>query len=69
LGFEIAIALKLLCPFEALPALVAIIIASWRILDYCAHSYLLGPFFALVCVMAKDGEVAFSLQPCVGSSL
>ena len=39
--------------------------AEWR-LDYCAHSYLLFLSFACVCVMAKDGEVAFSFQPFWG---
>jgi hypothetical protein len=54
--------------FEAIPALVAIIMASLYVLDYCAHSYLLLPPFAFVCVMVKDGEVAFWLQPFVVSS-
>jgi hypothetical protein len=27
--------------FEAIPALLAIMIATWRLLDYCCHSYLL----------------------------
>jgi len=53
----------------ALPTLVAIIVASLRILDYRAHRYLLVPFFAFVVVMAKDGEVAFWFQPFVVPSL
>ena len=53
----------------ALPTLVAIIVASLRILDYRAHRYLLLPFFAFVVVMAKDGEVAFWFQPFVVPSL
>ena len=69
LGFELAIALTLLRPFEALPALMAIRIATLRVLDDCSHSYLLLRSFACVCVMAKDGEVAVWFQPSVGSSL
>ena len=53
--------------FDAIPALVAIIVASWRILDDCAHSDLLCPPFALVYVMAKDGGVASWFQPFVRS--
>jgi hypothetical protein len=41
LGFEIAILLNQLSALEAIPALVAIIGASLRILNDCAHSYLL----------------------------
>jgi hypothetical protein len=62
LGFESAIALTLLCPFEALPALVAIIVASGRIVDDCSHRCLLFPPFTLACVMAKDDETAFLCQ-------
>src|SRR5262249_21247616 len=69
LGFQRAIALKLLGPFEALPALRAIRMATLRILDDCSHSYLLLRSFACVCVMVKDGEVGFWLQVSVGSSL
>jgi hypothetical protein len=69
LDFEIAIALTLLRPFEAIPALMAILIATLRILDDCSHRYLLFRSFASVCVMAKDGEVAFWFQPAVMASL
>ncbi|SRR6266567_4830446 len=68
-GFKLAIALTLLRPFEALPALMAIRMATLRVLDDCSHSYLLFRSFACVCVMAKDGEVAFWFQASVGSSL
>jgi hypothetical protein len=69
LGFEIVILLQEVSALEALPTLVAIIVASLLILDYRAHRYLLLPFFAFVVVMAKDGEVAFLFQPFVVSSL
>jgi len=41
LGFEITIPLKQLRAFDAIPALGAILVASLRILDDCAHSDLL----------------------------
>ena len=41
LGLQIAIPRKQVSAFEALPALVAILVASLRVLDYVAHSYLL----------------------------
>jgi hypothetical protein len=69
LGFELAIAFTLLRPFEALPALMAIRMATLRVLDDCSHSYLLFRAFACVRVMAKDGEAAVSFQASVGSSL
>jgi len=69
LGCEIAILRKEVSPFDAIPALVAIIVASWRLLDDRSHSYLLWPSFAFVFVMAKDGEGAFSFQRCVELSL
>ena len=69
LGFEIVILLQEISALEALPTLVAIIVASLLVLDYRAHHYLLLPFFAFVVVMAKDGEVAFLFQPFVVSSL
>ena len=68
-GCEVALAGKLLRPFEALPALMALCIATLRVLDDCSHSYLLVRSFAWVCVMAKDGEVACWFQASVGSSL
>ena len=66
LGLQIAILRKQIHAFEALPALVAILVALLFILDYRAHSSLLFPSFAFVFVMAKDGEVAFSFQPFWG---
>src|SRR5688500_16149036 len=54
LSLEIAILRKQIGTFEALPALVTIIVASGLILDYCSHRCLLFPSCALVCVMAKD---------------
>jgi hypothetical protein len=62
-----AIRLPYLSMFEAIPALVAILVASLRRLDDWAHSDLLCPRFALVYVMAKDGGVASSFQPFVRS--
>jgi hypothetical protein len=59
LGFELAIALKLPRPFEALPALMVIRIATLRVWDDRSHSYPLLRSFACVRVMAKDSEVAF----------
>ena len=53
LGFEIVILLQEVSALEALPTLVAIIVASLLLLDYRAHRYLLLPFFAFVVVMAK----------------
>src|SRR5262245_50650885 len=48
LSLQIAIPLKQTRAFDAIPALVAIIVAAVRILDDCAHSDLLCPPFALV---------------------
>jgi hypothetical protein len=59
--------LKESSPFEATPALAAILVASLRLLDSCTHSDLLFPPFAFVYIMAKDGEVAFWLQPFMES--
>jgi hypothetical protein len=69
LSFEIVILLQEVSALDALPTLVAIIVASLLILDYRAHRYLLLPFFAFGVVMAKDGEVAFWFQPFVVPSL
>jgi hypothetical protein len=49
--------------FEVISALIVILVASWRILDDCAHSDDLAPSFVFVCEMAKDGEVPCRLQP------
>ena len=62
LRFEIAIPCQQVRAFETLPALMAILVAPWRILDDCAHSDLLSHPFAFVFVMAKDDEVAFCFQ-------
>src|SRR5712691_1381314 len=68
LGVQRAIPLTQRSAFEASPVLVAIFVASLRMLDYRSHSDLLVPSFAFVSVMAKDGEVAFWFQPFAGSS-
>ena len=57
---------KQVSAFEARPALVTILVALVRLLDDGAHSDLLFQAFALVCVMAKDGEVTFWFQPFRG---
>jgi len=62
LGLQSAIPLKKVSAFEAIPALVLIIVASLRLLDDRAHSSLLLQPFALVFVMAKDDEVACWFQ-------
>ena len=66
LGLQIARRRKQIHACEALPALVAILVAVLCLWDYRAHSSLLFPSCALVFVMAKDGEVAFSFQPFWG---
>jgi hypothetical protein len=48
--------------FEVILALMAILVASWCILDDCAHNYLLVPSFVFVYEMVKDGEVAWWFQ-------
>ena len=53
LSLQIAIPLKQTRAFDAIPALVVIIVASLRILDDCAHSDLLCPPFALVYMMQR----------------
>jgi hypothetical protein len=62
LSVAITLPLSPLSAFDALPALVAIIVASLLILDDCAHSYLLFQPFAFVFVMAQDDEVTFWFQ-------
>ena len=54
--------------FEVILALMAILVASWCILDVCAHNYLLVPSFVFVYEMVEDGEVACWFQPWVVSS-
>jgi hypothetical protein len=49
--------------FEVILALMAILVASWCILDDWAHNYLLVPSFVFVYKMVKDGEVACGFQP------
>jgi hypothetical protein len=48
--------------------MLAIIITSLCVLDDGAYSSCLLQPLAFVCVIAKDGEVAFWLQPFVVSS-
>jgi hypothetical protein len=57
---QMAILLKQTRTFDAMPALVTILGASVRILDYCAHSDLAT--LRLDLHEAKDGEVACWLQ-------
>ena len=40
---------------------MAILVASWCILDDCAHNYL-SVYLVFVYEMVKDGEVAWSFQ-------
>jgi hypothetical protein len=54
--------------FEAILALMAILVTSWCILDDCTHNYLLVPSFVFVYEMVKEGEVAWWFQPWVVSS-
>jgi len=68
-GVQVARLRKPVSAFEALPAWVALLVALGLLLDDRAHSYRLFPSFALVGVMAKDGEVAFWFQPFVVSTL
>jgi hypothetical protein len=68
LGLQTARPLTQLSACNAIPALLALLVASLRLLDYCAHSDLLVPLFAYVDTMAKDGEVACWFQPFVVSS-
>jgi hypothetical protein len=49
LGVQTIILRQQVSAFEAIPALMAILVASWRILDYYAHSDLLVPSFTFVC--------------------
>ena len=44
--------------FEVILALMAILVASWCILNDCAHNYLLVPSFVFVYEMVKDSVVA-----------
>ena len=62
LGLESAIRLKQVSAFEAIPALVAITIATLCVMDYSAHSYLLPKLMPCEKWMAKAGEVATALQ-------
>jgi hypothetical protein len=64
LGLQAAILRKQFSTFDAIPALVTILIATLLVMDYGSHSYLLvlesllwGKY------MAQDGEVALLLQP------
>ena len=53
LSLQVAILLKQPRAFDAIPALVPIIVAAVRILDDCAHSDLLCPPFALVSMLQR----------------
>ena len=44
--------------FEVILALMTILVASWYILDDCAHNHLLVSSFVFVNEMVKDGVVA-----------
>jgi hypothetical protein len=69
LGLQVAILRKSLRTFDAIPALVALIIATLRILDDCAHRYLLLLTPLSWCTsMAKDGEGALLVQPFTRSN-
>jgi hypothetical protein len=63
LGVQSTILHKQVCTFAARSALVTLLIATWRLLDYRSHSDLLFPSFASVYVRVQDGEVAFWFQP------
>ncbi len=69
LGLPITILPQQRSAFEALPALMAILVALLLLLPDRAPSDLLFPSFASGCVMAQDGEVAFWFQPFVRASL
>ena len=58
LGFEIAMPFKELSTRDALPALVAIIVESWRILDDSSHS---APFFSILplCIVMAQPHLHF----------
>ena len=58
MGVHIIILPPHVSAFEVILALMAILVASWCILDDCAHNYLLVPSFVFVYEMVKDGEVA-----------
>jgi len=69
LGVQITILRTQRSAFDTIPALVTTLVALCLIVHYCAHSDLLCHPSAFVYVMAKDGEVAFSLQPSAVSRL
>jgi hypothetical protein len=69
LGFAIVILRQEISARDALLTLMAILVAALLLLDYRAHCYLLLFCFALVFVMAKDGEGALLLPPFVASNL
>ena len=68
LGLQIVLPLTQRRAVDTIPALVAILVALCLILHACAHSDLLCHPSAFAYVLAKDGEVAFSLQPSAVSS-
>ena len=63
LGLQRPIRCQEVSACEAIPALVAILVASWRLLDSRSHRALLVPSCTLVCVLAQDGEVACQFPP------
>jgi hypothetical protein len=55
LGLQVAIPRKQLSAFEAIPALVASLIVTLRILDDCSHSYLLTPHATVMVKIHGEG--------------
>jgi hypothetical protein len=68
LGVQVTILRKQLSTFDAIPALVTLIIATLLILDYRAHSSLLLKPLSWEKCMAKDGEGDLFVQPSILSS-
>ena len=62
LGVHTILLLPQVSAFEVILALMAILVASWCLLNDCAHNYLLIPSFVFVYEMVKDGEVACWFQ-------
>src|SRR5262245_38479299 len=58
-----AILVKQFCPSHPLPSLLAVRIATWVVMEYSAHGYLLyQSSYHVRSGRAKDGEVASWLQ-------
>ena len=62
LGLEGALRLEECGTSEALPALLALSLATWCVMDYSAHNYLLPKLRPCEKWMAKDGEGATEFQ-------